>query len=503
MSSPKQAPKKQEPVPVVKKQAESKSLIDGIVSWVKSLFATEEKEVTPAPKKPQENNTRIRERRPQRGRQGQRRNNRNDSRNEGRNDSRNEGRNDKRKSQNANEDNTNTTSASTTTTATTAKPQKERVQKPKEEKVAERRQRRNNRKKVRVNRDVKNNTHVENINVEGTEVKAAAPEINLIDANVVENSPAVDTVNNVDNTAIEQTANKAKEEQRPRSRRSPRHMRAHGQRRRQNAETSDVKTEITEDPVSARYPEQSSTSSNNNVNAATEVTESTSTVEQVEKVQADALTQVINNPKNEVQQNLPFDEPEKTVIEADVGVNEQSAKVVAEATNAEVATSPVNEVTPAVEVQVESTDSAEHTEEVNNQNTDAPEVEAKIEHATEQPTKTAPDLSEATTEVEAPRNVDAVPAITEDKPATVDEKPKKVRAKVKNIKRKVKAAASKTSGKASAPMTKPETIVSNDAIPRDFVASEDRALHTKSGKPALVANVRSRNSAGPTKPMLD
>lgn len=523
MSSPKQAPKKQEPVPVVAEKAESKSIMTGVVSWVKSLFAAEEKEaVEPAPKKAPESTTRNSERRPQRGRQGQRRNNRNDSRNEnrndtrneGRNDVRNEGRNDKRKPLDANDDNTNKQSNNATpATATIAKPPKERVQKPKEEKVAERRQRRNNRKKVRVNSDVKNNTHVENKTVEATEVKAIAPESNVIDTNKVETSKvenltAVDTINTVDNVTVEPIANKEKEEQRPRSRRSPRHMRAHGQRRRQNAETSDATSEITEDPVTARYPEQNTASANvNELNATTEVTEPTPTVEQVQKVQAEALSQVINNPNNEVQQNLPFDEPEKAVIKADVEASAQTVTVTAtdEKANTEATTSAVEKVTPATEVQIADVKVAnvkvESTEAVDSQKAETPEVEAKIEEqaSIEQPAQTAAEVSTVAT----PENVDTVTAAVEDKPATSDEIPKKVRAKVKNIKRKVRAAAGKTSGKASAPMTKPETVVSNGVIPREFIASEHRTSHTTSGKSAMVGHATSRNSAGPTKPTLD
>jgi ribonuclease E len=529
MSSPKQAPKKQEPAaePVVVKQAETKSLLAGVVSWAKSLFAAEEKEeVKPEPKKPQESNTKSSERRPQRARQGQRRNNRNDSRNEsrneGHNDSRNEGRNDsrndKRKSQDANNNNNNTNNQSNVTptspvapaaATTTAKPQKERVQKPKEDKLTERRQRRNIRQKVRVNSDVKNNTHVENIEAEVNLAQDTKPEHNTVETNKVEtnkvdNSTVVDAIDNVDKATVEEATNNVKEEQRPRSRRSPRHMRAHGQRRRQNVEVSDVKSEITEDPVTARYPEQNSVKSASDANATAEVSETPPSVEQVQKVQADALTQVINAPENEVQQNLPFEEPETVVIKADVTVNTQTANVAEEA-----ATSPVDEVTSTAEVQVENTDTAE---EVNSEKTEAPVVEAKIEEqiSIEQPATITPEPLVETTEVETPAIVNTVAATvedtvavsTEDKPATLDEKPKKVRAKVKNIKRKVKAAASKTSGKASAPMTKPETVVSDGTIPRDFVANEQRTLHIKSGKSALFSNVTSRNSSGPTKPTL-
>ena len=479
MSSPKQAPKKQETAPVAPKAPESKSLISGVVDWVKSLFAAEE-EVKPAPKTPQENNTRNSERRPQRGRQGQRRNNRNDSRNEGRNDTRNanrnENRNDKRKPQEAVDNKANTA----TKTSTPAKPQKERVQKPKEEKVAERRQRRNNRKKVRVNTGDTNNTN-DNVEIKKTAsnpVKAPATESNAVDASKVETLPVVDTVattNNVENTAAEQATNTTKDEQRPRSRRSPRHMRAHGQRRRQNADANGTTSEITEDPVTARYPEQSAESTTDTSTQATttEVTEPVPTVEQVQKVQADALTEVINSTENEIQQNLPFDEPETASAKTETQVTET--------TNDEPA---VDEVKSAVVVQA---DNAETT------------VEAPVAVVTK---AEEPAVIEQT-EIAASTDDNVAEIAVETKPEAEDEKPKKVRAKAKNIKRKVKAAASKTPGKASSPMTKPETIVNNGAIPRDFVSSEQRTSHAKSGRTALMSDVTSRHSAGPTKPTLD
>ncbi len=479
MSSPKQAPKKQETAPVAPKAPESKSLISGVVDWVKSLFAAEE-EVKPAPKTPQENNTRNSERRPQRGRQGQRRNNRNDSRNEGRNDTRNANRNENRNDKRKPQETVDTKANTATKTSTPTKPQKERVQKPKEEKVAERRQRRNNRKKVRVNTGDTNNTN-DNVEIKKTAsnpVKAQLTENNAVDASNVENLPVVEavaTTNNVENTAVEQTTNATKDEQRPRSRRSPRHMRAHGQRRRQNADANGTTSEITEDPVTARYPEQSAESTTDTSTQATttEVTEPVPTVEQVQKVQADALTEVINSTENEIQQNLPFDEPETASAKTETQVTET--------TNDEPA---VDEVKSAVVVQA---DNAETT------------VEAPVAVVTK---AEEPAVIEQT-EIAASTDDNVAEIAVETKPEAEDEKPKKVRAKAKNIKRKVKAAASKTPGKASSPMTKPETIVNNGAIPRDFVSSEQRTSHAKSGRTALMSDVTSRHSAGPTKPTLD
>ena len=310
--------------------------------------------------------------------------------------------------------------------------------------------------------------------------------------------PAIQTVAML--TLKIETTDKAKEEQRPRSRRSPRHMRAHGQRRRQNADASDIKSEITEDPVTARYPEQSATASND---SASEITESTPTVAEVQKVQADALTEVINNPDNEVQQNLAFDEPEVTDVKTEVEATEKAA-IVAETVKVETteaAEAATDGIVQVANVNVDNSASSEDVIDTEDDKAEAPTVtEAKVEEpmVIEQPA-VIPDVVTSTDD----NTANAPVATVDTKSEVADEKPKKVRAKVKNIKRKVKAAASKTSGKASAPMTKPETIVSHGNIPREFVASEQRALHAKSGRTALVSDATSRHSAGPTKPTLD
>ena len=466
MSSPKQAPKQPVATPQVKAEAvETKSLFSGVVTWIKSLFAAEE--VKPvAPKAPERNKPKSGERRPQRSRQGQRRNNRNDSRNENRNDNRNDSRNDKRKSQEA------TNEAKDNKQNKAAKPQKERVQKPKEEKVAERRQRRNNRKKVRINNDEKV--------VANTTEKAPANENKAVERSVKESLKTAENTS-VDNGNVEQAA-KTKDEQRPRSRRSPRHMRAHGQRRRQNADAVEANSEITEDPVTARYPEKETVKPQDTVVETQTPVEAITPAPSIEKVEvaetavvaetaAVAEAAVVVEAVNEVQQNLPFDEPEvaKTVTSEALPV-EAAPSVAVEAEVAET----------VVEVKVE------------------PEVQV-AEKAPEQPTETV-KVAESNSEVATTEVSNEAPKVEAKKP---EEQPKKVRAKEKNIKRKVKASAKKAPGKASAPMAKPETVISNGIIPKEFVASEQRVVHSKSDKLALMSHATSRHSAGATKPSTD
>jgi ribonuclease E len=479
MSSPKQAPKQPVATPQVKTETvETKSLFSGVVTWIKSLFATEEEVKPVAPKAPESNTAKSGERRPQRSRQGQRRNNRNDSRNDSRNenrtDSRNGSRNDKRKPQEvANEvkDNKQTKPA---------KPQKERVQKPKEEKVAERRQRRNNRKKVRLNSD-------ENV-VANTAEKAPKSENTAVERSIKENVSVVENTtvesNVVDNSSTEQAA-KTKDEQRPRSRRSPRHMRAHGQRRRQNADATEANTEITEDPVTARYPEKNVVESQDTATETQAPVEASIPAPSVEKVEA-AETIVATEAVNEVQQNLPFDEPEAT------------KSVSTEANIAEVVVSEALPLEPIVSVAVE-TKVADIVVEAK------VEPEAKVvEKAPEQPVQE--QQTETVQVIES--NLEAATTETSNEAPKVEteksiEPPKKVRAKEKNIKRKVKASAKKAPGKASAPMAKPETVISSGVIPKEFVASEQRVAHSKSDKLASMAHATSRHSAGATKPSMD
>jgi ribonuclease E len=508
MSSPKQAPKQPVAAPQVKTETvEAKSLFSGIVTWVKSLFAAEEEVKPVTAKAPQRNNPKNGERRPQRGRQGQRRNNRNDSRNDARSENRNDSRNDKRKSQDV------TNEAKDNKQVRAAKPQKERVQKPKEEKVAERRQRRNNRKKVRIS----NNNEQVAANTGNTQLAATTEQA------IANEQTALENVNVVENNSTEQTANKAKEEQRPRSRRSPRHMRAHGQRRRQNADAVDANSEITEDPVTTRYPEKAVIESQNKVNDTAPTVEVEDSVPVTEAV-------VAAETVNEVQQNLPFDEPETTnTLTAEAVTNEPSvvetpAKVESETqvvetkveTQAQAVETKVETEAQAVETKVETQAQAVETK----VETEAQVVETKVE--TEVKAKVEAKESTVNTIEEAPQeqNQAAVAAVVteqnvvveaaETEAPTVDvqvekavEAPKKVRAKVKNIKRKVKAASSKAPGKSSAPMTKPETIISDGVIPKEFVASEHRVAHSKSDKLAMVSHATSRHSAGATKPSMD
>ncbi len=419
MSSPKQAAPAtatKTVAPIVKK-VESTSLLSGLVKWAKALFSSEAvapKVVEPV-KKPSNANG---ERRPQRGRQGQRRNNRNDNRNNNdkRNDSRNENNNNNRGNVKANETVENKDNKPN---RQPRKPQPERNTKPKEEKTLVRRQRRNNRKKIRITDE-------------------NAPTVNNVAA-VAQTAPsdAVDKGLTIDAQAtqvkVEQTDSPVKDEQRPRNRRSPRHLRSNGQRRRpsSNEKATEITanqptTEVNEDPVEARYPE---------------------------------TQQIVETP----------------VVETPV-------------VETPVVETPVVE-TPVVETPVVETPVVEIAEVTQQENTTEVQQDLPFDE---------PQQVKETVQVAPEANVEApTEAVAQEKSKRVISR--KPSPKITTKAGKVSSKGSKP-GKSSAPMTKTETITLINEIPTDFVASENRKVHTSSSRIAMVSNAASRSGAGPTKP---
>jgi ribonuclease E len=537
MSSPKQsapltAVKPLAPVAPVKASA---GLFDGLIKWGKSLFAAEEevapKVVEPA-KKPESNNS---ERRPQRGRQGQRRNNNN--RNENRNDNRNVNRNDKRNDTqnedradikpviNDNKDNINENKDNKPNKQPRKAPV-ERNTKPKEEKTTVRRQRRNNSKKVRIVDE--NSTVVNNAALSKIAAEEKAQVVATIDEAVT-----VETVaTQADATQPELSETKTSDEQRPRNRRSPRHLRSNGQRRRQPAENQAVDvnaavvtTEVSEDPVEARYPE--------------------TPVVEAPVVEAPVVeTPVVETPLVEtpVVEAPVVEAPvvEAPVVETPVVETPVVETPVVEAPVVEtpVVETPVVE-TPVVETPVVETPVVE-TPVVETPVVEAPVVEAPVVETTVVTTPLVETTIVETTTVDTPvaekpavettvvatTTVETTvvettvvetskaevqqdlpfdePQVAEQEVETAVEKPKRVISrkpspKVSSKAGKVSSKGSKP-GKSSAPMTKTESITTMNEVPTDFIASEDRVKHASSGKMARVSNAVSRSGAGPTKP---
>ncbi|GAA6206511.1 ribonuclease E [Thalassotalea sp. SU-HH00458] len=474
MSAPKQAPSTPK-VEVKKEAVQSEGLFAGVTKWLKSLFTEEVKEEKPkADKSNSQNKGRNQERRPQRNRNSQRRNNRHDNKNDKRNDKR-TAKEQQETSEGQNKPN--------------RKPQAARNQKPKEEKVAERRQRRNNRKKVRVTED---------------KAPVKANESNAPKAKDVEKDVAVQANEQQDATNVAKTDKPARDEQRPRNRRSPRHLRSHGQRRRQN---NDVK-EATEtnsfdnnvDPIETRYPENESTAvqaTNSTeiqqdlpfepaIEKAEAKPEQTTSVNKADETNADQT-----NGKSSVQGELLTEQAETTSSEAKPF--EAAVAQSKEQTKEEKAVTEVNE---------ESISEKEAIVETNE--TTVVEAKADTEDAKSDSEKLAPVNVETTTvepvEIAKTEKVEvntdeAVKAEKVETKVKSKEATAKVPAKLKKITKKVR-----TQHRASSAMAKPVTINTVNEIPREFYSNEDRKAALISGRMAMVSHVVNRSAAGPTKP---
>jgi len=435
---PPEKPKTQK-APVAKK-AESKGLLSSLFGWLGGLFSSEEvKEEEEQPKT-----------KPHQRRDNQQRNNRNKGRNQGQ---RKNNRPNKAKDGEQDQEKDLKQSPQAKKPRNPRKSDAERNQKPKEEKVAEKRQRRNNRKKVRVTDETKVET-VKADAVQTEAVKAAKPKHKKAPS-AEKNEPVAQsqviesTTQEESSTAInDDKQNEQGKGERTRNRRSPRHLRSHGQRRRKNNEdkeqqvTNGVSSEVTEDPVKARYPEQAVKANIDNVQQPTDnVTEEAKPVIEV-------LTEKVT--LTEVQHDLPLAEP-----------------------SVEVAT----------------------TVEANETPTDVQDVVA--EQQTELPLEDSP--AELSSEVASPEPTVVVapvkePVITISKEPAVKSKPKAKKVRAKKPKKLTKQL------RASSPMAKPETVHDMKELPTAFVNKENRALHTSSGRLAITADVLNRSSAGPTKP---
>ncbi|MBU2870440.1 ribonuclease E [Colwellia sp. E2M01] len=491
MSAPTRTPKA-ETTPVKNDKTTAAKKSTGFFGWLKSLFVTEEV-VEVKPEKKEQKPRQSQERRG--NQQAKRRNNRGGNRN--RND-----RNDENTSNRSPNKQNETKQTRPTRAAETNKPKRqprkndsvEKDNTAKEEKVATvRRQRRTNRKKVRVEKPVEN--------VEQSVATPINNEDTKVDVKVT--TPAEEAV--------------VTNEDKPRNRRSPRHLRANGQRRRRNSEKdettqtdqlSTTEKNAVDESVEARYPEvakttsaDSSTSQSSEKVTSKEVTEtvinSTDEATVETKVATPAVeTQPIvdtvaveNEPPTVPTTNEVSEQVTETVAEVQQELPlETKVETVPVETKTEVVVEPM--VIPEVEKSPESTPITEAeviTEPV------------KAEEVTTAPVTTSNDLleNEDTSAINNTGNEEVQSPVKKVKKQTPAAK--KSAPKDKKLARQVKKA-NRLSGHATAPMTKTETITTVKAIPTSFMADSDRLPHQSSGKTAIVADIVSRSSAPATKP---
>ena len=474
------APKKAAPATVdkavkVTKKLASKSLFATVTQWLKGVFTQEEvkEEIKPAdkpsPRRQQDNRNRNRKprqqqsNRPVQGKKAEDKDSRNDNRNDGKNEVQNESRAEKLKKP-----------------APKIEAKAQQPKEEKEEKVTVRRQRRNNRKKVRLT-DSRTAANIE-------EVKSSNQAVNTVD---MPNDEAVtaETIGNIDVNGDEQA--KVSQEDRPKNRRSPRHLRS---RRRNNNDNENQATEVnadvevTEDPIAVRYPEKVAEVTKQEVNSTENLIQAVQQdllLEEViaEPVEVEAKTEAV------IAESVEVEAKTEAVIAEPVEVEAKTEAVIAEPVEVEAKTEEVI----AEPVEVEAKTEAVITEPV--------EVEAKTEEVIAEPVEVEAKTEEVIAEpveVEAKTEEVITESVEKPKKAKKAAKPKVVNGKVKVN----KTSEAKQMGRASAAMTKTETLTVINELPKEFIANKDRNSCVVSGKTAITADVANRSSAGPKNPSL-
>ncbi|RHW77052.1 ribonuclease E [Colwellia sp. RSH04] len=442
----------------------------GVFAWLKSLFLTEE---VVEQEKPQSKPRNNRNKSPQNRKQGQRRNNRG---NRNRNDER-PSKDDKAATQEKGNkpERSNQKKTHSKPKRQPRKPEQDNSQVVKEEKVAERRQRRNNRKKVRVEQSAK---------------------------------PTVDEVAKEDSikpTSSSEQVVDNKSEDRQRNRRSPRHLRSNGQRRRKNSNESNENNSVSlkDESVSARYPDVEKHSEDvtpvntvNNVEPKATTHEAVTSVEQ--KIIKDSRQESVST---EVQQDLPFGDDQATAVtKSDTDINVD--KPVSESNNDKPEVKPTPTIDTTVSKEAENITNTElETPSIPQESVDVRDDSDTLDNndAQAQLTESVEPVIKPEETMQEEANSAAVDTKPEQsakiKPKNVVKKQvKKSPVKDKKLARQVKKA-NRLSGRASAPMTKTETITTINDIPTDFMNSSERKTHLTSGKYAVVSDASNHSSA--------
>jgi len=424
----------------------------GFFGWLKSLFSTEEVvEQKVEENKPKHQDSRSQ----QRNRQGQRRSNNRNNRSDERTNSKNTKSSDStrnKRSDNTRNERDDFNKNKTNDKRQTRKPEYEKKQVAKEEVATERRQRRTNRKKIRVNKAQQD--------VVTSEV-ALNTEIAPSDQVIANND--VQAINSVETN---ETAETKTREDRPR-RRTSRHLRSGGQRKRRDKKPEDQVTssvdhtsnntlEKNNEAVSARYPDVEKTAIENS-----KVTENKPDENNVK------ITQ-------EQQQDLLSTNEAQEVVQKAAQETSDTAKA-AETVEEKVVKSTSIEKTDA---EADVTIKAALEETVNK---DSIAVKADV----------------VTEDEPAPKKTDRKkePEVKVKKPTV--KATKKSAPKDKKLARQVRKA-NRLSGHAASPMTKTETITTICELPTSFIANEDRMPHSTSGRTAVTTDVINRSSAPAT-----
>ncbi|MBB1297245.1 ribonuclease E [Pseudoalteromonas sp. SR41-7] len=522
--APQAAPAKAvEPAAVAQTKTEG-GLLAAIGNWFKSLFASESEEEKKEAVEKEQQETRNNARRGNDNRRrnnNQRRRNNNPRTNKPRNErpaaeeeaktdsaastetqERSENRNKRRRNPNSRKrpehknqekDQVKTEAPAKAEVETDSKPAQ--AAEPKEQKPKVRRQRRNIRKKVRLQDEKAEQANSTEQAPEQTAV-TETPQVQEQAPAVEKQTPAektahikeekVDVVDSNDETA---TTEDEQEQTRTRSRRSPRHLRASGQRRRRPEGEAEVKSD--EAPAFIPVADQAAAEYEAELKAKSEETpvDASQQVEQAVAVEDLAKVEAVEEPvkaKEPAKVETPVATEEPTKVEAPVAT-EEPAK----------AETPVATEEPA---KVETPVATEEPAKVETPVATKEPAKAETPVATEEPAKAeTPVATEEPAKVETPV---ATEKSAKAETSVVTEEPAKVEAKVKTEKSAPHVKTAVTQGSASAPMAQPTPVADSEVKHTSVAMAHDkRELVPDSGLRAGSIKPAGRASSAMTKTM--
>ncbi|MBG9994591.1 ribonuclease E [Pseudoalteromonas sp. NZS127_1] len=350
---------------------------------------------------------------------------------------------------------------------------------PKEQKPKVRRQRRNIRKKVRLqdeNAEQANSTEQtpeQAVVTDTPQVQEQAPVVEKQTQAPAEKTAHIkeEKVDVVDSNDEAATTEDEQEQTRTRSRRSPRHLRASGQRRRRPEGEAEVKSD--EAPAFVPVADQAAAEYEAELKAKSEETpvDAAQQIEQAVAVEDLAKVEAVEEPAK-VEAPVVTQEPAK--VETPVATEEPTKVETPVATEepAKVEAPVVTEEPAKVEAPVVTEEPAK--------------VETPV--VTEEPAKVeAPVVTEEPTKVETP---------------VVTEEPAKVEAKVKTEKSAPHVKTAVTQGSASAPMAQPTPVADSEVKHTSVAMAHDkRELVPDSGLRAGSIKPAGRASSATTRTM--
>ena len=515
-------------------QVESKKTKNtGFFNWLKSIFISvetvDEIKEKSTPKKPYRNQNR------RENQQGKRRNNRGNNRN----------RNDDTSKSNVSTTQHESKDLRVAKDNSQNKP-KRQSRKPElatkekdvnQERVAEKRQRRSNRKKIRIIPTDKIN---ESKDVQTTKKSSDIENKKLINDADINNVDVISETNSTDT--------------KPQNRRSTRHLRTNGQRRRDNEsngadskklvnnKSPESNTTVSDVSVEARYPKKKEININEPKIPSTKTLTDESSKQSTNSDKGSLELTALNTDNVSVRNDVSMQEQHSAIQtayvhkedESEASVNTVSVEELVPTENIKISDTNVNTKIPSFNDKFINDDTAnnlenkvadissaqkDHTLIINqDKKVEESKTELQQELPLEQKQKVITlDDNKPIIKDDKPQKPETISLSNNEKDKVIEDKnepldkveikqnknisttPKKSPNKDKKLARQVKKA-NRLSGHATAPMTKTKSTTTINVLHTSVMHDADRPSHQASGRSAIIADIVSRSSAQTTKP---